>query len=121
MYERLPYLLHISRTATAAETYVIQAPALAAGETLRIEGVGYTNEDTNSKDIVVGIRQGTTDIWLYTLPGGDKGVWAWWSASITIRSEDRMIFKVLDPGLGDQTTINVIGYYLKMGLSPEEL
>lgn len=120
MYERVPYVLHISRTATAAETYVIQAPALAAGDALRIDGVGYTNEDTNSKDIIVGIRQGTIDVWMYTLAGGDKGEWSWWSASITIRSEDRMIFKVLNPGLGDQTTINVLGYFLKLGLAPGE-
>lgn len=121
MYERVPYLLHISRTATAAATYVIQAPAIAAGDTLRIELVAYTNEDTNSKDLVVGIRQGTTDIWLQTITGGDKGEYATFSASFTMRSEDRMIFKVVDPAAGDLTVVNVIGYFLKAGLSPGEV
>lgn len=121
MYDRVPYLLHISRTATAAATYVIQSPPLAAGDTLRIECVSYTNEDTNSKDIVVGVRQGTTDVWLATIAGGDKGDYATFSASFTIRSEDRLIFKVVDPAAGDLTVINVVGYFLKVGFAPGEV
>lgn len=116
---RIPFVQRIERTATAAETYVIQAPLLAAGQVLVLQAIAYTNEDTNSKDIVIGFRQGTTDVWLYTLAGGDKGNYACWGNQFTIRTEDRLIFKVLDPGLGDKTVINIVGYFPLSGYVPE--
>lgn len=112
MFRRVPMVETIYRTATAASTYVIQGPVYAAGQVLHIEAIGYTNEDSNNKDICVGIRVGSADVWLYPIEGGTAGVYVGSKPQITIRSECRLIFRVISPGAGDRTIINVVGYFL---------
>lgn len=112
MFRRVPMVETIYRTATAAAAYVIQGPVYAAGQVLVIEAIGVTNEDSNNKDVQLGLRVGSADVWLYTLEGGNAGIYKVWLPQMTIRSENRLLIKVLDPAAGDRTIINVVGHFL---------
>jgi hypothetical protein len=113
MFRRVPMIETIYRTATAASTYVIQGPTYAAGQVLVIDLVGTCNEDDNNRDISVGVRIGTKDVWLHTIQGLAKGQYYSIRLHMTVRSENRLIFKVHSPQVGNRTLINVIGYFLE--------
>jgi hypothetical protein len=113
MVRRIPMAESIDRTATAAETYVVQSPSYAAGQVLVIEAVGVCNQDDNNRDITVGVRVGSRDMWLHTIQGLVKTEYFSWKPNMTIRSENRLIFKVHSPQVGNRTTINVVGYFLE--------
>lgn len=109
---RIPYVNTIRRVASAAATYVIQAEQLNAGDSLVLENIGYTNETSNNKDIALGFKMNGRDVWFAGLEGAANGLYFQWVGPMTIASEHRLIFKVLSPGAGDVTVINVVGYII---------
>jgi hypothetical protein len=102
----------IYRTATAAATYVVQGPVYAAGQVLVVDVIGICNEDDNNRDVTVGIRVGSQDVWLHTIQGLTKGDYYSIRFHMTIRSENRLLFKVHSPQVGNRTLINIAGYFI---------
>lgn len=118
MCEKVPFLQDIQRTATAAATYVIQAPLLEANQLMVVECVAYANETSNNKDLTWGFRLGNKDVWVKTIEGSGNGVYHTWVGPVTLRSENRLIFRVVSPASGDKTHVTVAGYLVR--LSPGE-
>lgn len=102
-------MVDIQRTATAAATYVIQAPELKPGQVMIVDCVAYVNETTADKDMTWGFRLGNKDVWVHTIEGAAADLYKTWVGPITLRSENRLIFKVLSPAAGDKTHVTVIG------------
>lgn len=110
--QTLPYMQQAFRTATASASYVIQFPPLAEGEHLVIDWVGVTNEDDNNRDIDVGVRSGNRDYWFYTIAGVTKTKFFGHRFGIHIFSEQRLIFRVRSPQVGNRTIVTAFGHYI---------
>jgi len=118
---RVPYIDHIVRVARAADDYVIQGSVLEPHQVLVIETVAASNAGTALKNLQFGSRVNGVDIWWGTITGKAKDTYEIWTGPITILSEYRLIFKVVDPSIGDVTTINVNGYFTHQSTVPPEL
>lgn len=108
---RKPGLHRMYRTATSTDDFVITSPQLSRGDAIIIENVAVANLDTAQIGIVIGFKHETDDVWMESVSLGAAGTYSRVKGPFTLRSDDRLIVKVLSPTQGDRIIINITGYW----------
>lgn len=103
------FITQLRRTAKTNDTFVASTVLADAKFYVHIRKVAAMNQDTDGKLVLLGVRVGTTDLYLKTVTLTTKTHYYLTELNIYVPSYYRFICKCLTPTANDRYYINVYG------------